>query len=198
MTDLVLNRTTAPMVLRLFDLCFKRGVLDACDQDDDYASREFLEKHKSDGGYGLVYDDEDFDWKRWRFTISRMCRENRLTRLEEEYLSSSALRHRATTFLYAILPITMRFYLMGVEEWLDYPNEAHKAFFVEPNVHWKPVPSHLRKINKNDFIYYMQEFVYERQRLHFENDLTPKQYDSFAEAMWKFTRKCPDKKRISR
>lgn len=199
MSELVLNRSTAPQVLRLFDCCFKRGVLDSIYLGDDYAAKEFLEARLADGGYGLVYDTEDFDWKRWRFTISRIARENRLGRLEEDYISSSALRQSGRTFLFALLPISMRFYLMGVEEWLAYPNPGHRALFTATSVHWKPMASPLRKIKTNDWISYVQEFVYERQKMRIENDLTPLQYDSFAEAMWKFTRKyahIPTKKKV--
>ena len=190
MNKLPLNRTTAPQIIKLFDICFKHGVLDACAEEDDYAVKDFFERHKSDGGYGLVYDDEDFDFKRWRFTIERWCREERLGSLGDIYLNSRFVRQNSHTFLFAILPMTMRFYLMGVEEWLEYPNPLNKVFFKQTKkIHWKPMASHMRKINLPDFLSYLQDFVYERQRLKLEGDLSAGQYDSFAEAMFKFTRK---------
>lgn len=191
-TGLPLNRATAPQVLRLFDLCFRQGVFDAYDQDDDYAVREFLEKHKENGGYGLVYDDDNFDWRRWRYTIARWCRENRLGSVGNVYLDSPELWKGYKTFLFAVIPISMRFYLMGVEEWLENPNPGRiPEFKMFKKTHFKNVPSHLKEMSTQDFISYIQEFVYERQRLHIKNDLTDRQYDSFAQAMWTLTKKYP-------
>ena len=191
MTKLPLNRTTAPQVIRLFDSCFKRGVLDACAQDDDYGLKDWVEAHKSSGSYGLVYDDENFDWKRWRFTIERWCREDRLGSVGDVYLNSIHVRRESSrNFLFAVIPMTMRFYIMGVEEWLAYPNPLNTEIFKHTKkIHWKQVPKHLRNITTNDFLSILQEFIYERQRMHLEGDLTERQYDSFSIAMYRFTRK---------
>ena len=190
MAKLPLNRTTAPQVIRLFDSCFKRGVLDACAQEDDYGVKEWLERHKTDGSYGLVYDDENFDWKRWRFTIERWCREDRLGSVGDTYLNAPCLRGYTRNFLFAVLPMTMRFYLMGVEEWLEYPNPIGIELFKHTRkIHWKPVPKHLKLMTTNDFLSILQEFVYERQRMKLDGDLNDRQYDSFSVAMYRFTRK---------
>lgn len=190
MSKLPLNRTTAPQVIRLFDSCFKRGVLDAFSQDDDISVREWLERHKEAGDFGLVYDDENFDFRRWRFTIERWAREDRLGSVGDTYLNSMYVRKKNNTFLYAILPMTMRFYLMGVEEWLSYPNPISiEVFRHTKKVHWKQVPNHLRNITTSDFLSLLQEFIYERQKMHLDDDLTDRQYDSFSVAMYQYTRK---------
>lgn len=187
---LPLNRTTAPQVVRLFDTCFKMGVLDAQAQEDDYAVKDFLDRHKSGGGYGLVYDDEDFDFRRWRFTLERWCREYRLGSVGDTYLNSRYLRQYKKTFLFAILPMTMRFYLMGVEEWLEYPNPLGLELFKQTKkIHWKPVKKHLKYMNTDDFLSLLQEFIYERQKLGLEDDLSARNYDDFSTAMWSLTRK---------
>ena len=86
--------------------------------------------------------------------------------------------------------MTMRFYLMGVEEWLEYPNPLNIELFKHTKrIHWKPVPSHMRNMTTQDILSILQEFIYERQKMSLENDLTECQYDSFARAMWAFTRK---------
>lgn len=190
MAKLPLNRTTAPQVIRLFDSCFKRGVIDACSQDDDYGVKEWLERHKTTGGYGLVYDDENFDFRRWRFTIERWAREDRLGSVGDTYLNSQFLRGYNRNFMFAVLPMTMRFYMMGVEEWLEYPNPLSlEVFRHTKKIHWKNVPKHLKNITTSDFLSLLQEFIYERQRMHLENDLPDSQYDSFSVAMYKYTRK---------
>lgn len=187
---LPLNRTTAPQVIRLFDSCFKRGVIDSCNMEDDMLVKEFLDKHKSDGSYGLVYDDYNFDFHRWRFHLERWCREDRLGSIGDMYLNSMYVRQKRNTFLFAVLPLTMRFYLMGVEEWLSYPNPLNMAIFQHmKKIHWKPVPKHLKNISTADWLSYMQEFIYERQKMRLKGDLTEFMYDSFSVAMFKLTRK---------
>jgi hypothetical protein len=158
---------------------------------DDYAAMDFLERHKADGGYGLVYDDEKFDWRRWRFVLERWCREFRLGSVGETYIDSMYVRTLSRrNFLFAIIPISMRFYLMGVEEWLDYPNPAGAEIFRNTRkIHWKPVPKHMRIMTTPDIRSYVQEFIYERQKMAIEGDLSDTQYDDFSRALWKMTQK---------
>ena len=79
---------------------------------------------------------------------------------------------------------------MGVEEWLDYPNQNNMALFKQSKkIHWKPVPKHLRNIRTADYISYVQEFIYERVQKHFEDDLSQSRYDGFATGMWRCTQK---------
>lgn len=197
-----LNTTTAPQVLRLFDYCFKQGVLDACDLGDDYEARDWLNERKEDGGYGLLSDkDTPYDWRRWRFTLFRWCRNAHIGSVGETYIDGI---RTASNLLFCVVPIAMRFYLMGIEEWLEYPNSTNTLIFKQtPKIHWKPVAPHLKKITKDDFISYIQDFVYERKKFHekvkadwpeeiatplLNRDASYSAYDNFAKAMWTYTR----------
>ncbi len=186
-----LNRSTAPQAIKLFDYCFKQGVLDACELEDDYYARDFLEARLADGGYGLLGEPvEEWNWHHWQNILYRYCRLGRIGKISETYIDR-VHRYR-NTFVFAILPICMRFYLMGIQEWLDYPNPCNKEIFKQDKrVHWKPVPSYLRRITTADFISLVQDFVYERKHLGLENDLSPRHYDSFAMAMWRCVQKYP-------
>ena len=186
--SLPLNRQSAPQVIRLLDYCFKKGVIDAYEANDDYAVKEWLDARKADGGYGLLSEPgTPFDWRRWRFTLFRWCRLCSLARAGEGYIDMIRNRHQ---FLFAVIPLSMRFYLLGIEEWLAYPNSLNMAIFKQTSrIHWKPMASHLRKMKTDDYISYVQEFIYERVSMALEDDLTPAQYDSFCTALWKYTRK---------
>ena len=184
-----LNRTTAPQVVRLFDYCFRQGVTDASDFGDDIAVQEWLDRRLADGQYGILSEyDEVFDWKRWRLVLYRWCRMGRLGGIGERYVDQIH-RYKATSAL-ALLPISMRFYLMGIQEWLAYPNPNNMALFKQSKkIHWKPVAQHLKNIRTADYISYIQEFIFERVQKHFEDDLTPARYDGFATGMWRCTQK---------
>jgi hypothetical protein len=197
-----LNRTTAPQVLKLLDYCFKQGVLDACELGDDYSARDWMEARKEDGGYGLLSDIETpYDWRRWRFTLFRWCRNARMGSIGETYIDRIC---KVSNFLFCVVPISMRFYLMGIEEWLEYPNHTNIQIFKQNRkVHWKPVAPHLRVITKDDFISYIQDFVYERHKFHkriqedcseeeataiLTRDASDKSYNNFVKAVWALTR----------
>lgn len=186
------NRSSAPLVLRLFDYCFKQGVQDAADTEDDYAVKDWLEQRKQNGDYGLLSEpDTPYDWKRWRFTLYRWCRTIRLNTLGEGYIDH--IRGFQKNFSFAVLPISMRFYMMGVEEWLDYPNALNLALFWQaPKTHWKPVPPHLKKMKNSDLIYCIQDFVYERIGKKYPGDMDESRYNDFALAMWRCMQKYPE------
>lgn len=186
---LPLNRTTAPQVIRLLDYCFKMGVLDAYEAGDDFMVKDWVEARKEDGKYGLLADpDVEYDWRRWRFTLFRWCRLLSLTRAGEGYIDR--IRNK-NNFLFAVLPISMHFYLMGAQEWLDYPNPANITIFKNTlRIHWKPMPqSYLRTMRTDDFISYIQEYIYSLQSNPREDDIPISKYNSFCVALWKFTRK---------
>lgn len=200
-----LNRTTAPQVLNIFDYCFKQGVIDAYELGDDYTAKEWLEERKEDGGYGLLTDiGTEYDWRRWRFTLYRWCRNARLGTVGDTYIDQV---RKVGNFLFCVLWISMRFYLMGIEEWLEYPNQTNIQVFKQTKkIHWKPVPSHLKVMKKDDFISYIQAFVYERAKIHkkikedwpeevsaglLSRDASDRAYDTFSQTMWILTRPSP-------
>ena len=69
-------------------------------------------------------------------------------------------------YLWCLLPFCMRFYLMGIEEWIQYPNAAAlERFKHEGRIHWAPqANSSLRKMTKSDIHSYMLQFAYEYRR----------------------------------
>jgi len=184
-----LNRSTAPLVIRLFDYCFKQGVQDARDLENDFEAQEWVQTCLQNGTYGVLPEkDLPFDWRRWRFTLYRWCRIAHLPSLADVYLNR--MERYKNTFAFAILPIAMRFYLMGVQEWLEYPNPNNMAYFLQNSkIHWKPTLQHLKKMRISDFISYVQEFAYERMDGKVEGDLSADKYDDFSRAIWRCTQK---------
>lgn len=184
-----INRTTAPQIIRLLDLCFKQGVRDARDMEDDFTVKEWLEERLADGEYGTLPEkDFEFDWRRWRYTLYRWCREWHLGTMADNYINQ--MDRYKNTMAFVLIPITMRFYLMGVQEWLEYPNPNSMALFLQNRKsHWKPMPSHLKVMTTSDFLALVQGFSYERQDKGIEKNIPQSRYDDFSLALWRCTRK---------
>lgn len=190
MKELPLNRTTAPQVVRFFDVCFKQGVIDAYNYHDNYGAKDFLQRFKESWDFGVLGEPEDFDWEMWRFTLYRWARYNRFTRFAQEHIYSIVRKD----YLWYMLPFCMRFYLMGIEEWLAYPAPTKLELFKkEFRVHWKPVLTQVRKMSVDDYISYMQEFTYEFRRSPYSQGenrkMSPRTMDAYCMAIHDLTRK---------
>lgn len=183
-----LNRTTAPQILRFFDICFKQGVIDAYNFANDYEAREFVEKHKPAWDFGVLGEPDDFDWEMWRFSLYRWARNNRLTPFAENYLYRIVKKN----YLWCLLPFCMQFYLMGIEEWLSYPNPGQmERFLNEGKIHWAPQKNPtLRKMTKADFRFYMQEFARQYRRLPEEQQpVSYRTMDGYCRAIYDLNQK---------
>lgn len=190
-----LNRTSAPQIVRFFDICFKQGVLDAYNFSDNYEAKVFLDKHKESFDFGVLGEPDDYDWEMWRFTLYRWARHNHLTQFSENYVYRIVRKN----YLWYLLPFCMRFYLMGIEEWLDYPNPAAiERFKQTARVHWAPQKNKsLQRITVNDFISYMQEFVYAYRRHPEEKrDMNVGVMDGYCQAIHDLTRKYDSGRKI--
>lgn len=193
----LLNRTSAPTVVRFFDVCFKQGVIDACVFADDYGAQEFLKQHREKWDFGILGEPDDYDWEMWRFTLYRWARKHRYMKFSSDFI----YRIVNKTYLWYFLPYCMQFYLMGIEEWLEYPNPVKMEIFKGENrIHWKPVERHLRKITTDDTISYMQEFCYNFRRSPLSEGedrvMNPNAMDAFCQAIHDLTRKYDTRKRL--
>lgn len=194
------DRSSARQIVRLLDYCFKMGVAEACYLEDDYAVRDWYEEHILYWSFGSLIEPEiPYDWSRWRYTLFRWSRLISLRLLGETYIDM--IRKSDGGFHYVLLPISMRFYLMGVAEWLVYPNRQKlEAFLQVPYIHWKPMkPSHLQTIRVDDIISYIQEFIYELEKKPEEAQkrICKVSYaNSFVQYLWQYTRRLPTRAEI--
>lgn len=181
-----LNRNLAPNILRFFDICFKQGVIDACNYHDNYAAADFVAQRKEDWHFGILGEPDDFDWEMWRYTMYRWAREHGMHGFARTHLFQIVKKNPQ----WYILPHCMCFYLMGIEEWLAYPEPAKlQVFKTTRKTHWKKMPPGQQKMDKNDFITCMQGFAFEFRRVPRDfrpfNALT---FDGYARAMHDLTR----------
>lgn len=180
----LLNRTTAPQALRFFDACFKQGVIDACELGNDIEAREFLTAKEEDWAFGVLGQPDDYDWKAFRYWAYWLARKTGLSSLSE-YL----FKIRGRNYIWCILPYCMRFYLMGVKEWLGYPNPVGIELFKQSHKkHWNP--SEGGAITKTDIFSYLHDFEFQYRRLPDENKpVSNDSMSSFVKALFDLCRK---------
>lgn len=155
-----LNRSSAPQIIRLCSVCFKQGVLGAYDMGDDYAVQEFVDSHESSWTYGVLGEPDDYDWKMWRFSLYRWCRNSGLVKFAEDYLYEV----KKYDHLFCPIIFSMRFYLLGIREWLAYPNPVGiERFRKNSNVHWDPKIA--KKITRTEVLADIQDMAYKYRRL---------------------------------
>ena len=182
----ILNRSTADQILRFFDVCFKQGVIDACEFGDDWAVKDFYEKHIEDWDFGVLGEADDMDWELFRVKLYHWGRERGYRKFLIEYVYQIHRKNYAWYFFV----FCMRFYLLGIGEWLEYPNSTRIEQFKNfPNKHWVDKPSALAKISKTDKIVTMQDEMFKYCAVPEEDRrLSVDIMDSFCRAIHDLTR----------
>lgn len=182
----LLNRASAKNTIRFFYTCFKRGVIDAHALGDDLEAKEFLREKRDSWGYGILGKSGDYDWKMFRFELYWWARAARMAGLAENYI----FRVRSISYAWCIFPFCMRFYLLGIEEWLNYPNGLMiERFKDQKGVHWDP-NSNPYKMTRIDIISYLHTFEYEYRRLPEEQKKIPESIMvAFIQALYDMSRK---------
>lgn len=158
----LLNRGSARHILRMMAYCLKQGVLDAAGMEDDYAVKEFYAKHWDKWDFGYLGEPDDYDWKMFRFSLYMMCRRSHLSMFADSYLYEI----RRPDYLFCPLIFAMRFYLMGVKEWIDYPNRSKIDIYrmeVSP-MHFTPGTIFSRKMRRTNVLAIIQDIAYRYRR----------------------------------
>lgn len=181
-----LNRTTAPQAVRFMFVCFRQGVLDACEYGDDMGVKEFVDAHKASWTFGILGEPDDYDWQAFRVKMYSLARRNHLGGFAENYI----FRIRQRNYLWCLLPYCLQFYIMGLEEWLAYPNPQKIAAFKKAgSIHWDPNYPY-KQIKRMDIINSMQEMALLYRRIPEEDRLIgATTMDGFIEAVYNLTRK---------
>ena len=181
----ILNRKSAPQVIRFFDLCFKKGVNDASEMGDDMAVRDFISQHKSNFSFGLL-TEPDVDWQYFRVHMYQLARVSHLGTLANNFI----FRIIRKDPIWCLLPYCMQFYIMGMEEWLEYPSSTKLVLFnSQPRLHWDP-KAPIKKISTLDYIGYMHEIAHEYRKMpEEERPISAETMDGFVKAVYTLTRK---------
>lgn len=182
----ILNRTTAPQIVRFFDVCFKAGVIDAYSYGDDLSVKEFYEQKMSDWTFGSLNTGDVMDWKSFQFVLYWWARKYHMKSLAENYI----FKIRTVSYQWCLLPYCMRFYLMGVKEWLDYPSPANiEVFKTLRRAHWSPTAD-VKAFTRGDYFSHLHDFAFHYRKLPEETKIaTDTAMDTFVKALFDLSQK---------
>jgi hypothetical protein len=99
-------------------------------------------------------------------------------------------RIRNKNYTWCILPYCMRFYLMGISEWLEYPYPGRKELFKKGSKgHWNP-NSAVKTFTRMDIISYLHTFEFEYRKSPEEaHEVSEAAMSSFIQAIYDLSRK---------
>lgn len=178
--------SNGPKILRFLYLCFRQGVVDASEHGSDIDSREFYERKREDWSFGTLEYQDNMDWEGFRATLYWWARRAGMKSLAEGYI----FRIRNRNYTWCLLPYAMRFYLMGVSEWLSYPNRSKIELFKHDGKgHWD-VNSPIKQMTKPDIISYMHIIEHEFKSLGPEMHMvSPTAMSTFISVVYGLNRK---------
>lgn len=188
----LLNRSTAAQTIQFFYQCFRHGVLDAAEFDDSADLEEFYQKKSSDWSFGTLGYPDEMDWQAFRSQLYWWARAAGLKTFAESYL----FRVRSKNHTWCVLPCAMRFYLMGIKEWIAYPNLGRiERFKGAKNIHWDPTGD-IAKFTRTDIISYLHTFEFEYRRLEDDPlEIPPLAFSTFTAALYDLSQKYGTRKK---
>ena len=126
-------------------------------------------------------------------SLSREQMERYVYEQAEKYFF--ALRKKDVSW--CLLPYCMQFYLLGIEEWLDYPNPANIEIFKStPKLHWSP-KGPIKKFIRPDYFSYLHNFYYQYSQIPEDlQTVSPTMMDSFVSALYDLSSRYGKRKRM--
>lgn len=114
-------------VIRILDWCYRMGVRDARNAQDEGLCYEFLDKTSKAGVYGFLTDDFTIDWIEWSSRLRLQAMRISLNNPMNEYFR--LMGNFNVTYLCCLLPLTQHFYGLGVADFCNAPNGCEMAIF---------------------------------------------------------------------
>ena len=139
----LINKSNLKWVLILFDHFYKMGVIDAMEKTDQWQARDFVTRMRESKTYGTIDKDYSLGWKQWLALVRYECSLKNWNKLRDLLFCITSNRGYIAT----ILPLTMAYYLKGIEDYWDNPNPINKTLFLSRNFNLWSQKIKFRNIN---------------------------------------------------
>lgn len=118
---------TTTMLLQLFYLCYKQGVSDASDVNDNNLCKDFVNRMQDGHRFQIVGKDYFIDWVEWRSIVAMWASRISMRQIANRYFSEIRTYQH-----YDAVPlrICMDCYVMGVEDFTKFPERIGLEVFL--------------------------------------------------------------------
>lgn len=171
--------------IRLFNSCYKAGVMDAERVCDEQYCERFKEEVRCAGVFGRVIDEHYMGWHEWRLNLLLIIGAD----VKINHISDFLMRLRINSgYSLCVLSLAQEFYIQGLDDFNAYPVIRDFSLFEGDKLQrWTRQGIVSRTIKT--MIIDMQRFCIIRKRVedassNKKNPLKSNYYDWFVEDIW--------------
>lgn len=188
-TPPIIDKNTVSRMISLLDWVYRLGVEAAREVEDEGLTREFLERTKEPGVYGLLSDSPLYiTWQEWTLRLMSKARSTCWNGAMVQFFNR--MGRFASNYLSAFLPCSLMFYRRGVSDYLNAPNAVDFAMFQSKSRVWW-TKNGLKPVNNRTYVDELQLISFDLSRRDAEVwaretvikakkvALTEKQYEMF-------------------
>lgn len=157
--DTALTRARAQMLLRLFMACYRRGVFEARQVNDEGLCREIIEQTSQTCVFGLVSAKVKPDPIYWQLRINEIAEEARLYQQWDKYCRS--MGRYGANYLSVAMVLCQCFVNLGMKHYLESPKACDFTLFKEQGRVWWTV-SGIKKAHGSRIVEAAQNMCYDR------------------------------------
>lgn len=170
-------------ILQLLDDCYKWGVSDAAEVQNQSLCEEYINKYREPGVFGRVIYPYTVDWREWTLSLSHQARSRSYTGAMAKYFM--LMGKFGANYLSALVVAAQEIYIQGLKDYNAKPDRTLVPIFMDKQkVRWghSLKPWHPRLLMED-----VQMMLY--TRLHYEEEmgykpkLKRKQYLNFISSM---------------
>lgn len=162
-TQPVVTRDTILRTISLLDWCYRLGVRQAYEENDEGAAREFLITHSEVGVYGFLEDGLNVSALEWQLRMQQQARLDSL--FGSMYRYFGRMKRYGTNYLSCLLPIAQMWHNRGVSDFTESPYACSLTEFDNKTRVWWTKKG-LRNINVREYVETIQLQCFELQRKH--------------------------------
>ena len=188
-TQPIITKAVLSRMLSLLDYCYRLGVESAREVEDEGLCREFLERTKEPGVYGLLSENPVYiTWQEWTLRLMAKARSTSWNGAMVQFLNR--MGRFASNYLSCFLPCSMVFYCRGVSDYINAQGAVDFAMFQGRSRVWW-TKNGLKPVNNRTYVDTIQLLTFDLQRRDAEVweretaikakkvALTQKQYEMF-------------------
>lgn len=159
----VVTRDTILRMIGLLDWCYRLGVRQARELNDEGEAREFIDSHNEPGVYGFLSDGLNVGALEWQL---RLQKEARLTSMfGSMYQYFKRMKLFGKNYLSCFLPVAQMWHNLGVQDYIDNPYSCDMAVFDgKTRVRWSK--KGLLNIKAREYVEMIQLQCFDLQRKH--------------------------------